>query len=195
MILLAISASLAFNLVVQFGLGVHDLTSKKPAPLPFLQAGVLFVSVWLLWTVFTFTYATIPIFSIFFGYILFFPFCSLVCTGLENLADRLWQNIFPETKPVKLFSPLSAYDGIALLSLVLTMHIAGTFLEAFVVSLSLAVGMLFSMLILNEIRKKASTETVPVFLRGKPLALISMGLLSLIFTSSAALLFNALTGR
>ncbi|MDR0785922.1 MAG: hypothetical protein LBE74_08625 [Treponema sp.] len=193
MILLAISASLAFNLVVQFGLGASKLTDEKPTPLPFLQAGVLFASVWFLWA--AFTYALIPLFSIFFSYILFFPFCSIACMGLENLADRLRQDIFPETETTKVFSPLSAYDGSTLLSLVLTIHIAGTFLEAFVVSLSFAVGMLFSILILNEIRKKASMETAPAFLQGKPLMLISMGFLSLIFTSSAVLLFNALAGR
>jgi electron transport complex protein RnfA len=193
MILLAISASLALNLVVQFGLGAYELISKKTVPLPFLQAGVLFVSVLFLWAVFT--YAIIPLFSIFFGYILFFPLCSMVCVGLENLVDRFRQSIFPKLEMTKVFSPLSAYDGIALFSLVLTIHIAGTFLEAFIVSLSFAIGVLFSILILNEIRKKASTEVVPTFLQGKPLMLISMGFLSLIFTSSAMLLFNALTGR
>ncbi|MDR0643953.1 MAG: hypothetical protein LBG05_03420 [Treponema sp.] len=192
MILLIIFAILAFNLVVQFGLGVRELTGERTAPLPFLQMGVLFVNVWLLWAVFT--YVLIPFFSIFFGYILLFPFCSLACLGLENLADKLWRNIFHETEK-KIFTPLSAYEGIVPLSLALTIHIAGTFLEAFIVSLSFAVGILFSMFILNEIRKKAFMETVPVFLRGKPLALISMGLLSLIFTSSATLLFNALAGR
>ncbi|MDR1215612.1 MAG: hypothetical protein LBK25_02915 [Treponema sp.] len=193
MILLAVSASLAFNLVVQFGLGVRELTDKKAAPLPFLQAGVLFVSVWLLWAVFT--YVLIPFLSIFFCYILFFPFCSIACIGLEKLADRLQQKIFPKMEAAKVFSPLSAYGGITLLSFILTIHIAGTFLEAFVVSLSFAGGMLFSILILNEIRKKASMEAVPAFLQGKPLMLISMGFLSLIFTTSAVLLFNALTGR
>ncbi|MDR1466245.1 MAG: hypothetical protein LBI40_01290 [Treponema sp.] len=191
MILLAVSASLAFNLIIQFGLGVYELTGKKATPLPFMQVGILFVSVWFLWAVFT--YALIPLFSIFFGYILFFPFCSVACTGLENLAYRLRQDIFPKMEMVKVFSPLSAYDGIAVVALVLTIHIAGTFLEAFVVSLSFAAGILFSILILNEIRKKASMEAAPVFLQGKPLMLISMGFLSLIFTSSAMLLFNALT--
>ncbi|MDR2794061.1 MAG: hypothetical protein LBB61_10445 [Treponema sp.] len=191
---LALFASLSLNLIVQFGLGIHDLsedgdrTTNSACPLPFFQAGVLFITVFVLWTLFF--YITRPFFSILFKDVLLFPFSILFCWALEFAADRFTPHLVPRRK---LFSAVTAYDGLAFTALLFTMHIASTIVEACIISLSFSLGVLFSILILNEIQKRSSIEAVPIFLRGKPLRLISMGFLSLVFTSTTALLLRVLS--
>jgi electron transport complex protein RnfA len=188
---LAFFAGLSLNLIAQFGLGIQEITvhNEKPIRLPFFQTGIIFVGVLLLWIVFS--YAILRFFPIFFAFVLFFPLTASVCVGLELAANRF----FPALVPGKMvFNPFSAYNGFVLTALILTLHIAGNLVEAVIVSLSFSLGILFSILILNEIRKRSSTEAVPEFLRGKPLILISMGVLSLIFTSTTAILLSVLSG-
>jgi electron transport complex protein RnfA len=109
--------------------------------------------------------------------------------GLEALVIRFFPTI---DLGKNFFNPISAYNGLVLMALILTIHIAVSFIEAVIVCVGFSAGILFSILILIEIRKRSSTEAVPSFLRGKPLVLISMGFLSLIFTSAAAILLNVL---
>jgi electron transport complex protein RnfA len=109
--------------------------------------------------------------------------------GLETVFFRLFPSPAPESN---LFSPLSGYNGLVLGSLMLTLRLALSPAEALVLSLGFTLGALFAVLILNEIRRRAFPETLPPALRGTPLILISMGLLSLIFSSAAAIFLSAL---
>jgi electron transport complex protein RnfA len=193
---LGVFSSLSVNLLLHFGLGMQGLRSPQDEkyPFPLLESAVIFLSVIVLWLFFTFILA--PLKLGFFRYILLFPLSAPVCIAAEWLLDRfVWRHTgrgesMAET-PL-LFQGISAYDGMVPLALLLTLNLAFTFMEAVILSLGFALGILLSILILNEIRRRSTMEAVPQFLRGIPLTLISMGLLSLIFTSTAAIFFNAI---
>lgn len=187
---LAFFASLALNLIVQFGLGIREIAGEeKEAGLPFFQAGVFFIAVLILW--FVFSYLIVPLSPPFFEYFLFFPVSAVLCIGLETASERFFPQIVPAKK---LFSAVSAYNGLALTALVLTLHLATSAVGAFVIALGFSAGILLSILILKEIRKRSFIEAVPPFLRGKPLMLISIGFLSLIFTATTTILLTTLIG-
>jgi electron transport complex protein RnfA len=101
--------------------------------------------------------------------------------------------MFPKARDLrKQFFAFTAYDGLVPVSLLITLALADTFAGAAVLALFFALGNLMAIIILNEIRRRSSLEWVPRFLRGSPLILISMGLLSLIFASAAGICFKIL---
>jgi electron transport complex protein RnfA len=189
MVSLAVFSSLSLNLIFQFGLGIQGIADgqEQSRPIPLVQGLVLFIAVWALWLVSV--YVLSPLAFGFLEYVLLFPLSALVCMGLETLGMRFFSRFVSNTR---FFTAASAYNGLVLSALFLTLHIALTVLEALIMSLSFAVGTLFSILLLNEIRKRSALEQVPSFFKGKPLILISMGLLSLIFTSLTVVFFNML---
>ncbi|GHU78617.1 hypothetical protein FACS189462_3580 [Spirochaetia bacterium] len=198
---LGVFSGLSLNLALQFGLGMRDMSvgRRRDHPVPFFEAGVIFLSVLILWLFFTFVLA--PLRLGFFWYILLFPLSALACTVLERLFARLADRITAgtedslpegERRNPRLFLGISAYDGLVPLALLLTVNVGITFLEATALSLGFALGILITSLILREIRRRSSLEAVPVLLRGDPITLISMGLLSLIFASVGIMFFNAL---
>jgi electron transport complex protein RnfA len=86
----------------------------------------------------------------------------------------------------------SSYNGLALASLLLTLRLALSFAGALALTLGFSLGALLAALILREISKRSALEAVPALLRGAPLTLISMGLLSLIFSAVSAILLRVL---
>ncbi|MDR2535589.1 MAG: hypothetical protein LBD29_06105 [Treponema sp.] len=189
MISLFICASLSLNLILHFALGIQGIIEgqERAGPIPFFQGGVLFVSVLVLW--FFFSYIIAPLAFGFLEYVLLFPCSALTCVGLETLCARFIPHIVPDSK---LFASESGYNGLVLTSLWLTLHIAGTPLDAAILSLSFALGSLFTMVLLHYIRKRSALEMVPVPLRGRPLMLITIGLLSLLFMSLTTIFFTIL---
>ncbi|MDR3167533.1 MAG: hypothetical protein LBT93_06280 [Treponema sp.] len=186
---LAVFSSLSFNLIVHLGLGMRSIginwSGSKGIPL--LQLGVLFLSVPLLWAVFS--YLLNPLLFGSADYFLFFPLSALVCIGLE----RLLRYLFPAAMAQRaLFTPITSYDGLVPAALILTLRLASVFTEALVLSFGFSAGALLSLLILRGIRRRSVLERVPHFLRGVPLTLLSMGLLALIFSSLAFVFFKAL---
>jgi electron transport complex protein RnfA len=186
---LAVFSGLSLNLILQFGLGIRSIGMERPllssrSP---IQWFILFVSVFILW--FLFTYILTPLGLGILESFLLFPLSSLACMGLETV----FSHIFPHQNPdAKLFNPLSGYNGLVLGSLMLTLRLALSPAEALVLSLGFSLGSFFAVLILNEIRRRSFLETLPSFLRGTPLIIISTGLLSLIFSSAAAIFLSAL---
>jgi len=190
---LAVFSGLSLNLLLQFALGTTgsacDTLPKGETrrKLPYFQLGVLFVSVLFLWIIFTYVFP--PSWKDFSVYFLLFPLSALICMGLELLRERF----FPKFGPaIKVFSALTAYDGLAPVSLIITIVLAANFAGALVLVLFFVIGNMAAMLALNEIRRSSTLEWVPRFLRGSPLVIISMGLLSLISVSAAAVCFNIL---
>jgi electron transport complex protein RnfA len=181
---LAVFSSLAVNLLLQCGLGMREAVREEDTPLAFLQAGLVFVSVFFLWAVFSY----IPFLG-FFAYLLLFPLSVLVYAGLERFLLQIL--LKRENAGIR---AAGSSDGICAAALFLTLHLASGFREALVLSLGFAFGVLFSRLILAEIRRRSRLEAVPRFLRGSPLTLISMGLLSLIFSSAALIFYRAIGG-
>jgi electron transport complex protein RnfA len=188
---LAVFAGFSLNLILHFALGAAGAAADHPGNgkiLPsVIQMGILFLSVLFLWVVF---YYILPPFS---GgvpeYLLFFPLSALVCMGLEKGIFRF----FPKAaEGDRLFSAFTAYDGLASLALFVTYTLALGFAEALVLSFFFALGNLTVVLILGEIRRRSALEWTPRRLRGSPLILISMGLLSLIFGAAAGICFTIL---
>jgi electron transport complex protein RnfA len=80
--------------------------------------------------------------------------------------------------------------GITAAAVFICLNIANNFAQAVFLSFGFAAGICLVMIITGEIRRRAALEAVPVFLRGKPLVLISMGMLSLVFSTGALLIFR-----
>jgi electron transport complex protein RnfA len=194
---LAIFSGLSLNLLLSFALGTADVVADvlpKGEPkrqLPFFQFGVMFISVLFLWLIF----ANIlpPIWRGFSEYFLFFPFSALVCMGLELLRERIFPRFFPKLgSSKKVFSAFTAYDGLVPASLIITFLLAGNFSSAVVLALFFVTGNVVAMLILYEIRRRSTLEWVPRYIRGTPLIIISMGLLSLVTLSVAVICLKIL---
>jgi electron transport complex protein RnfA len=187
--LLAVFSGLSMNLILHCGLGLRGITTSESSHKDSLliQLGIVFVTVLALWLVFS---CITTAFSWgFFEYILLFPAASLAYFGLEYL---LFRTVLKQRK--KRQGPLFFCDGLAGAALYITLNIAGGFFEAAALSFGFVLGILLAFVIIGEIRRRAVLEAVPRFLRGSPLALISMGLLSLIFSSAALLFFRSLGG-
>ena len=198
---LAVFSGFSLNLLLQFALGTAGAANdslprgETRRLLPLFQFAVLFVSVIFLWAFFT--YVLPPLWGGFSEYFLFFPLSALVCMGLELLRERILPRLFPRIPSrfgsiTKVFSAYTAYDGLAFFSLIITFALAGSFRSALVLAFFFAFGNLTAMLILNEIRRRSTLEWVPRHLRGSPLILISMGLLSLVSASAAGICFKIL---
>jgi electron transport complex protein RnfA len=181
---LAVFSSLAMNLLLQCGLGMREAVRGEDTQLAFLQAALVFVPVFLLWMVFSYV-----LFLGFFAYLLLFPLSALVYAGLERFLFQVILKREDAGTPAPGFS-----CGVCAAALFLTLHLASGFIEALVLSLGFALGLLLARLILAEIRRRSGMEAVPRFLRGSPLTLISMGLLSLIFSSAALIFYRAIGG-
>ncbi|MCL1930765.1 MAG: hypothetical protein FWF55_03055, partial [Treponema sp.] len=142
-----------------------------------------FIAVVVLWLIFSF--AGSVMFVGFYEYMLIFPSSALAYTILEYLTARfILQGKIP-------YNALSggALIGVALF---ITLNIAGGLLDAIVLSLGFSCSTALVFVIVGEIRRRSEMEAVPRWLRGGPLALIAMGLLSLIFSSGALMLYGVL---
>jgi electron transport complex protein RnfA len=182
-------SSLSANLMLQFGMGVSNAVSSKKTSkkLVLIQTGIIFTAVILLWIAFAKIVSSVI--SGIYVYVLLFPASSLVYDGLESLAFRCLLKKEKEGE-----SPVSFSCGITAVAVFITLAAANGFIEATVLSFGFASGVLLAFLILGEIRQRASLEAVPRFLRGKPLTLISMGLLSLVFSKVSLLFFSMIGG-
>jgi electron transport complex protein RnfA len=219
---LAVFSGLSLNLLLQFGLGIRELVdlagSGSISPAYKRDWGgiaspgwiVVFVTALALW--FFFSYALIPPAFGFLESFLLLPSTLLVSTALNlvfayffpggkvtlQAAARLERPSFAFRRLIKsaglaggLLSG-SSCNGLALVSLFMALRLAITPAEALALTLGFSLGALLAALILREISRRSSLEATPETFRGAPLTLISMGLLSLIFASVAAILLRVL---
>jgi electron transport complex protein RnfA len=184
-----IFSSLSANLMLQFGLGVSNAVSSRKTgkELVLIQTGIIFTAVILLWVIFAKVVSLVI--SGIYVYVMLFPSSSLVYDGLESLTFRC---LLKKEKDGEF--PVSFSGGITAVAAFISLTVANSFIEAVALSFGFASGVLLAFLILGEIRQRASLEAVPRFLRGKPLTLISMGLLSLVFSRVSLLLFSMIGG-
>lgn len=115
-----------------------------------------------------------------------FPFSALILYGLEQLENTA----FAKKKKVRLFRAMTAYEGLAPASLILTIKLASNFIDALVLSFFFAFGCLLAAAIMKDIRRRSFMEVIPQSLRGLPMAFISMGLLAMVFGTAAKIIFN-----
>jgi len=193
---LAIFSGLSVNLLLTLALGTANIANPSESgggmKLPLIQSGIFLGAILILWVFFSSLSPSLRGFSEFF---LYFPLSALICMGLELLCDRLLPRIIPSYRGLcRVYPAHTAYNGLIPIALLFCLLMGHSFGGALVLSLGFALGNLGALLCLKEIRRRSELEWVPRFLRGSPLILISMGLLSLVTTSVAGIFFNILLG-
>ena len=185
LLLLLICSGFSMNIVLQCGLGIKGAAESKNPPgiSTLIRMGIIFFSVILLWLFFSrIVYSMIP--NIFI-YVLLFPVSSVVYEALEYLIFRYMYKEDPNGEYIVSFP-----GGITAVCVFICVNLADNFLEAAVLSFGFTAGIFLVYLIIREVRRRAALEAVPRFLRGKPLVLITMGMLSLVFSVLSILLFR-----
>jgi len=186
-VILIILSAFSMNLTLQCALGIKGaVESKNPGHFSnLLRLGIIFISVILLWAFF-FKIIHSAVSGLYI-YILLFPISYIVYEALEYLLF----NQLLKKRPANEYS-VSFPGGITAAAVFICLNIADNFTQAVVLSFGFTAGICLVMVITGEIRKRAALEAVPIFLRGKPLVLISMGMLSLVFSVGALLIFRML---
>ena len=189
-LMLIILSAFTMNLTLQCALGIKGAAQATNCGWDFIlvKSGILFTAVLLLW--FFFSMVIFSLVSGIFIYVLLFPVSYIVYEGLDFI---LFNHIIKKDRKDEDF--ISFPGGVTAAAVFLCINIAGNFLEAAVLSFGFAAGILLVFLIVREIRKRAALESVPRFLRGKPLALIIMGMLSLVFSVTSLLFLRIMDFR
>ena len=203
-LLLIVFSVFNMNLMLQCALGLNGAVSPKNHDkiLALIKLSIIFVSVILLW----FLFSRIIFFTVswIFIYVLLFPVSYIVYDGLEFLLFRYIikkendEYFFGKSSTGKSFIDECSTDecfisfpgGITAAAVFICLNIANGILEVLILSFGFSAGILLVSLIIIEIRKRAALEEVPRFLRGKPLVLISMGMLCLVFSVGSLLLLR-----
>jgi electron transport complex protein RnfA len=184
--LLIIFTGFSFNLVVQIGLGIRNSMSIKQFQFRYslFQSLILFFSVLFTWL--AFGYVIIPLGLSFLETLLLLPlsffFAAIVEKGFQAVLSR-WIN--PDYCKV-----FSAYKALVFASAFFITKVGNSFGESLIMAAGFALGYFLSMAIVMEIHKRSSIEAVPKVLRGAPLLLISLGLLSLVCSAAAVFLLQ-----
>jgi len=184
-VVLIILSAFSMNLTLQCALGIKGAAeSKNPGHYSnFLKLGIIFFSVILLWAFFS--KLLYSIISGLYLYILMFPVSYIVYEALEYLF--FYQLLKKgETSECSISFP----GGITAAAVFICVNIAENITQAALLSFGFTAGICLILIIISEIRRRAAFEAVPMFLRGKPLVLISMGMLSLVFSVSALMIFR-----
>jgi len=192
LVMLAVFSGLSMNLILQFGLGLKGIAFDETIGRERLLAGsvVLFATVIFLWLIFSFIRSVL--FLGLLEYVILFPVSSLIFSIFECMINRLILKKNAEQEEAILFGDSLTGSALAGAALFITLNIAGSLYEALVLSLVFSCSTALVIVVVDEIRRRAEMEAVPRRLRGGPLALIAMGLLSLIFASGALMLFRVL---
>jgi len=185
-LLLFIYSGFTINIVLQCGLGIKGIVDSKSIVnvSSFIRLGVIFSSIILIWL-----FVSSVVFSVFSGifvYVLLFPLSAILYNGLEYF---IFTYIYKKETDTFVNFP----DGIIAVSVFICINIANNLRETMMLSFGFTFGIFVVNLIVGEIRKRAALEAVPVFLRGKPLVIIAMGLLSLVFTAASLLFFRMIS--
>ncbi|MCL2764230.1 MAG: hypothetical protein FWD40_02980 [Treponema sp.] len=185
LLLLLIYSCFTINLVLQCGLGISGIAeSKRTVDLQSVtQLIIVFLSVILLWAFFSRLLHSLI--SGIYIYVLLFPVSAIVYSALEFTVFR-----YVLKKDASDESFVSFHSGITAAAVFICINISNNILEVIILSFGFASGIFLVNMVIREIRRRAALEAVPLFLRGKPLILIAMGLFSLILTTASLLLFR-----
>ena len=189
-IFLVILSAFSMNLVLQCALGVKGAAEREnPGGLATLiKLGIIFIAVVLLWVFFSKIISSII--SGIFIYVLLFPLGYMAYNGLEYLIfNFLLKRNSADSGSV------SFPGGITAAAVFICLIVADSLIEVAALSFGFCAGIFLVYLITGEIRRRAALETVPTFLRGKPLVLVLMGMLSFVFSTASLLLFRMIGAR
>ena len=219
---LAIFSAMSMNLIFRFGIGLQRIASggdSRPSErnskwVFFIWPGIYFISVMLLWLFFSLLQSVL--FLGFVEYILIFPVSAFFFTVVEYLVNRLIKFLGgeavaidcfyltgegvgaldsapPENAPVNVCALINgAMVGVALF---IILGLAGGIAEAAMLSFGFSAGAALAVLVIGEVRRRSLMEAVPLCLKGGPLVLVTMGLLSLVFTSVAMIFYTVLGAK
>ncbi|MDR0389199.1 MAG: hypothetical protein LBH73_03950 [Spirochaetaceae bacterium] len=181
---LALFAALSLNLVFQFGLGLDSLGRMGNITVKIFgfRALTLFCSVMTVWIVIFY----MPLSVGFMGNVLILPLAVLSYCLYGNVLKRFFL-----AKEDTEEDYTRNGNGLSLAASYLTLTLASSPIGAAALAFGFSLGLFFFSLIIRKIERRSMLEAVPPSLRGSPLSLISIGLLSLIFSSAAALLLGA----
>ncbi|GHU23282.1 hypothetical protein FACS1894172_00550 [Spirochaetia bacterium] len=179
-------SSLSFNLLLNSALCLPEIRKTLP-DIPFIQAGILFISIPVLWIFFT---ILVPFLSMdFVSPFLLFPLSVLIFWALERALFFLVRSTRHIQSEKHSFSPWNMYSTLIFGAVFVITQSSWTIFEVILLSLGFSLGFLVPILILAAIEKRSVLESVPSFLRGTPLFFIIIGLLSLVFNSFIAFIY------
>ncbi|MDR2597331.1 MAG: hypothetical protein LBC76_08440 [Treponema sp.] len=190
LLMLVIFSAFTMNLTLQCALGIKGAAvwSNRGKKTSFIRLLIIFISVIFLW--FLFSKIHNSIFSGMLVFILMFPVSYMIYSGFEYLVFKylLKENIENE-------SFISFPEGITSAAVLICLIVANGFFEVIFLSFGFTAGILLVIIIIREIKKRAEFEAVPRFIRGTPLVLITMGMLSLIFTAGSLLILGIIFAK
>jgi Na+-translocating ferredoxin:NAD+ oxidoreductase RnfA subunit len=188
LLILFIFSMLNMNLALQCAMGIKGAAESKNCSRKstIIRLGIIFITVVFLWLFFT--GIVFQIFSGIFIYILIFPVSFIVYEGFQYLTVK-----YIIKKDIENESFINFAGGITAVSVFICINISTSFFQTVILSFGFTSGIMVVFLIIREIRRRAALEAIPPFLRGNPLILISMGLLSIVF-NAASVLFLRMMG-
>ena len=188
LLLLFIYSGFTINIVLQCAIGIKGVAeSRKAVDLQsVIKALIIFFTIVSMWFFFSrIVYLVIP--GIFI-YILLFPVSALVYSYLEHIIIR-----YLLRKEMESESIISFPGGFTAAAVFICINISNNPAQTVMLAFGFTSGIFLVNFIIIEIRRRAAMEEVPEFLRGKPLVLIAMGLLSLVFTTASLLFFRMIS--
>ncbi|MDR2659131.1 MAG: hypothetical protein LBC27_03980 [Spirochaetaceae bacterium] len=181
LIILAVFSAFSFNLVLTFGLGTKEIFEVREHSVTgsLLQLSIMFITIFVSWLFFTFILS--PLSLGFLQYFLLFPVTFFLTYGIESLFTLISGN----TRQNKVFSLYTSYSGLIITGLILTLHLADTATDALFLSFCLSFSAFFAIMLLRMIKIRGKNEKIVPIFEGQPILLMSMALLSLVFSSVA----------
>jgi len=189
----AVFSGLSANLILQCGFDLKEiaLDGEPDRKKMFSGLGCVCISIIALWLVFSLVRSILPMGLM--EYMLLFPVSCVAFSFIDYLFNRyvLRKTSFSKKTETKQFL---REGGLTAAALFITLNIASGFMEAAVAAIGFTLGVAVTFLIIGEIRRRCSMESVPRFFKGVPLVLITAGLLSLVFSSAAMMFYKILEG-
>lgn len=185
---LGLFAGSALNVLLQFGMGFRTLVAVQSSGLRAATVPTLsiFSSGALVWAFFAYLLAPLSLGLL--EPLLLYPAVVILCMLIKmGLCSRCSPQVLEDEG-----QGLYTDSGASLVAAFLVLRLAARFLEALFLSAGIALGYFAALWILTEIRRRSSGESVPRFLKGAPLVLVSAGLLSLISFAVSAVLATAI---
>jgi len=188
LLLLFIYSGFTINIVLHCAIGIKGVAESKKAAdwVSVLKTLIIFFTIILMW--FFFSRIIYPMVSGIFIYILLFPVSALVYSCFEYFIFSILLKKGMEEESI-----ISFPGGFTAAAVFIIINISNNMAETIVLAFGFTSGIFLVNFIIMEIRRRAALETVPEYLRGKPLVLIAMGLLSLIFTTASLLFFRMIS--
>jgi electron transport complex protein RnfA len=189
LIALSLFSGLSLNMFLQMGLAFNVASGIPDRKLGWglLQWAGILAATLLIWTLFS--CLLVPLGIGYVQYFLLFPLAASLARLIDLLFEQFLGEAFTRTR---LLTPGSAYDGLLLAAAFWTIMGSAGFLDAVASAAGFVLGALLSLLILREIYRASALEPAPAILKGRPLILISAGILSLVFSAASVLFLRAL---